>query len=314
MSTSFNIDTGLTVIAATRFVHPEHAVQRISPSNWLTSWSWEPGVVIPLVLTAALYGIGSARLLQRNRQRPTLKTWQIASFWIGWLSLVLALDSPLHKLGEVLFSAHMTQHEILMVVSAPLIVFSKPLVASLFALPESWRVRLGATVKSGAFSSGWKAISGPLAVWLIHGATIWIWHLPSLYQVTLDNDLIHAIQHTCFFGTALLFWWTLIHGRYGRLGYGVAFVYVFTTALHTSVLGALMMLTQRVWYPLYEGRTASWHLTPLEDQQLGGLIMWIPSGVVFLVIGLAMFAAWLGESEVRRRYSRLGETEGSLAD
>jgi cytochrome c oxidase assembly factor CtaG len=139
-----------------------------------------------------------------------------------------------------------------------------------------------------------------------------MWHIPALYQATLDNELIHALQHICFLGTAVLFWWTLIHGSYGRLGYGVAFLYVFTTAVHTSVLGALMTFAQRIWYPIYDGRTAPWHLTPLQDQQLGGLIMWIPSGTVFLVVGLAMFAAWLGESERRGKLSRLDALNGKV--
>jgi putative membrane protein len=294
-------------------LHPE-SDSVISPSKWIRSWSWEPGIVVPLALMAALYAIGSWRIYRRNSQRPAIRLWEMISFWLGWLSLVLALDSPLHKLGEVLFSAHMTQHEVLMVVAAPLIVFSKPLIASLFALPESWRGWLGKSVKSPAFSSAWQRLTAPLTVWLLHGVAIWAWHIPFLYQATLDDEFVHAIQHICFFGTALLFWWTLTHGRYGRLGYGVAFVYVFTTALHTSILGALMTFTQRGWYPLYAGRTAPWGLTPLEDQQLGGLIMWIPSGVVFLVIGLAIFAAWLGESERRQKYSRLQQIGGQHAD
>ena len=115
----------------------------------------------------------------------------------------------------------------------------------------------------------------------------------------------------------MLFWWTLVHGRYGKLGYGVAFIYVFTTALHTSLLGALMTFTPKVWYPIYEGRTAPWNLTPLEDQQLGGVIMWIPSGVVFVVVGLAMLGAWIGESERRQPLSKIAgilDSEGSHAD
>jgi putative membrane protein len=296
------------------FVHPDQAPSAISPGNWQSAWSWQLGIVVPLLVMAVLYGAGSWRLRKRNSHRSTINRWHIASFWTGWLFLVLALDSPLHRLGEVLFSAHMTQHEILMVVAAPLIVFSKPLIASLFAIPESYRVRLGSVSKTPAFANVWAWLTGALTVWLIHGLTIWIWHIPALYQATLDNEFIHALQHLCFFGTALLFWWTLIHGRYGRLGYGVAFIYVFTTALHTSILGALMTFTQRVWYPLYDGRTGPWHLSPLEDQQLGGLIMWIPSGIVFLIVGLAMFAAWLGESERRQKYSRLAEIEGQHAD
>ncbi len=294
-------------------VHPEK-IPSITPAHWELAWSWEPGVIIPLVLTAALYAFGSWRLRRRNPQRPGVNGWQLASFWAGWITLVVALDSPLHRLGEVLFSAHMTQHELLMVVAAPLLVFSKPLVASLFALPATWRRGLGALTKTRWFASGWNWITGPLTVWCVHGATIWVWHVPALYQATLDNEFIHAVQHICFLGTALLFWWTLVHGRYGRIGYGVAFVYVFTTALHTSILGALMTFTERVWYPLYDGRTAAWQLSPLQDQQLGGLIMWIPSGIVFLVVGLALFAAWLGESERRQKFSRMAEIEGEHGD
>jgi putative membrane protein len=308
-----NTGANSLLFASIALAHPNESATGISPSNWLQAWSWNIGVVIPLIVMAALYGVGSWRIRNRSRS-AAINGWRMASFWTGWVSLLLALDSPLHKLGEVLFSAHMTQHEVLMVLAAPLIVFSKPLIASLFALPESWRIALGALAKSATFSTFWHWLSGPLTVWLLHGLTIWMWHAPVLYQATLDNEFIHALQHLCFFGTALLFWWTLIHGRYGRLGYGVAFVFVFTTALHTSILGALMTFTQRVWYPLYEGRTAPWHLSPMEDQQLGGLIMWIPSGVVFLVVGLAMFAAWLGESERRQKFSRLSEIEGQHAD
>jgi len=278
------------------------------------AWSWETGIVLPLIAMAVLYAVGTWRIRKRNQKRTVINGWQLTSFWIGWLTLVLALDSPLHKLGEVLFSAHMTQHELLMVVAAPLIAFSKPLIAGLFALPELWRVRIGALTKTSWFSAGWSRLSAPLTVWCLHGSTIWAWHIPFLYQATLDNEAVHALQHICFLGTALLFWWTLVHGRYGRLGYGVAFVYVFTTALHTGVLGALMTFTRQVWYPLYDGRTAPWHLSPLEDQQLGGLIMWIPSGVVFLVVGLAMLAAWIGESERRQKLSHLAELEEQHGD
>jgi cytochrome c oxidase assembly factor CtaG len=307
--------TSSALLQWTMLLHPQNI--DIAPTIWQRAWSWEFGIVIPLVLTAVLYAMGSIRSRRRNELRPAIKTWQIASFWVGWTVLVLSLDSPLHKLGEVLFSAHMTQHELLMVVAAPLLVFSKPIVAMLFALPQRWRIRLGRISKSNSFQAIWMSITGPLVVWMIHGATIWLWHIPVLYEATLGNEFIHALQHMSFLGTALLFWWTLVHGRYGKLGYGVAFIYVFTTALHTSLLGALMTFTPKVWYPIYEGRTAPWNLTPLEDQQLGGLIMWIPSGVVFVVVGLAMLGAWIGESERRQPLSKIAgilDSEGSHAD
>jgi mono/diheme cytochrome c family protein len=106
-------------------------------------------------------------------------------------------------------------------------------------------------------------------------------------------------MHVCFLLTACLFWWALIHGRYGRLGYGAAVLFVFATAVHSGALGALMTFAPRAWYPLYAHRSAAAGHDPLQDQQLAGLIMWIPFGVVFLVLALALFAAWLGESERR---------------
>jgi cytochrome c oxidase assembly factor CtaG len=149
------------------------------------------------------------------------------------------------------------------------------------------------------------SITGPLTVWLIHGITVWGWHLPVLYEATLRSEFVHALQHTSFLGTALLFWWALIYGRFGRMSYGVSVVYVFATALHTSILGALLTFAQHIWYPIYDGRTLAWSLTPIEDQQLGGLIMWIPGGLVFIAVGLGLFAAWIGESERRVQFTSL---------
>jgi cytochrome c oxidase assembly factor CtaG len=291
------------------WAHPEDA--RITPQNWPSQWAWEPGIVIPLAVTALWYGVGAYRIHARNPDNPAIRNWRVISFFAGWLTLIVALLSPLHKLGSVLFSAHMTQHELLMVIAAPLLAMGKPLLAFLFALPPKARSALGAWTASPDFRRGWLWLSGPLTVWILHGATLWAWHIPALYQATLDNEWIHATQHITFLGTALLFWWTLIEGRYGRFGYGAAFAYVFTTALHTSVLGALITFTGQLWYPIYAGRTAPWRLSPMEDQQLGGLIMWIPCGVVFVVVGLAMFAAWIGESERRQQYTRLAAVMSS---
>jgi cytochrome c oxidase assembly factor CtaG len=295
----------LLISSSSAFAHPGEA--HITPQHWATAWSWEPGIVIPLAITGALYLIGVIRIYGRNRRNPAISRWRVTAFVAGWLSLVIALVSPLHKLGAVLFSAHMTQHEVLMVVAAPLIAMGKPLIAFLFALPLRWRERLGGWSSERHFRRAWLWITAPVAVWALHGLTLWVWHLPVLYQATLDHEGIHAAQHISFLVTALLFWWTLIDGRHGRLGYGAALIYVFTTALHSSVLGALITFTQQLWYPIYSGRTTPWGLNAISDQQLGGLIMWIPSGVTFLVIGLAMMAAWLGESERRLRYSRLAE-------
>ena len=102
--------------------------------------------------------------------------------------------------------------------------------------------------------------------------------------------------------TAALFWWGMVHGRYGRAGYGIGVLYVFLTAMHSTLLGALLTVGPKVWYGSYLSTAAQRHVDPLDDQQLAGLIMWVPSGVVFIVVGLALVAAWLGEAERRARH------------
>jgi cytochrome c2 len=135
----------------------------------------------------------------------------------------------------------------------------------------------------------------------LHAAALWVWHIPRLFQATLTSELAHAWQHLSFFGTALCFWWALLYGRQERQGYGVAVLAVCTTALHSSLLGALLTFAPTPWYPAYVHTTAAWGLTPLEDQQLGGLIMWIPAGVVYLLAALALSAGWLHAIERQGR-------------
>jgi putative membrane protein len=201
----------------------------------------------------------------------------------------------------------MTQHELLMLIAAPLLVLGQPGIVLLWALPFPIRAGLGSLPKTRILAATWGAVSAPIAAWLLHGATLWLWHLPALYQATLTSEAVHAAQHTTFLFTALLFWWTLIHGRGGRMSYGAAFAYIFTTAVHTSILGALLTCSGQLWYPIYEGRTLQFGLTVLQDQQLGGLIMWVPAGLVYIVIALWLFAGWLRESERHLAYSRAGD-------
>jgi cytochrome c2 len=110
---------------------------------------------------------------------------------------------------------------------------------------------------------------------------------------------VHSLQHISFLGTALLFWWTIFKTRGSELGYGGAVFYLFATALQTGALGALLAFSSSLWYPAYAASTGPWGLTPLEDQQLGGLIMWIPGSIPYLVAGLYMFARWLRAAETR---------------
>jgi cytochrome c oxidase assembly factor CtaG len=268
-----------------------------APHNWhelARAWSFEPLVIISLTITALLFIIGLYRLKRRS-----IRAWEALCFAGGWLALFVALVSPVHAWGQVLFSAHMSQHEILMLVAAPLLVLGRPLIAFLWALPLSWSRSLGNLRKITWINRLWRALTIPLVAWLIHAIALWVWHIPALFDATLHSEAIHTLQHLSFLLSALLFWWALIHGRQGAMGYGAAVLYVFTTSVHSGALGALITLAGSVWYPSYAPLTASWGLTPLEDQQLGGLIMWIPAGLVYVIAGLALFAGWLREADLR---------------
>jgi putative membrane protein len=267
----------------------------------MSHWVFDPISLACLLASGALYVAGVSRLWARAGRGCGVRPWQLGAFAAGWIALVLALLSPVAAISDVLFSVHMTQHEILILVAAPLLVLGRPIVPFLWALSPRWRLRLGTWSRNRYWAAAWKALTGPLVVWLLHGLALWVWHLPALYQAALGSAAIHAIEHTCFLTTACLFWWSLIHGRYGRVGYGVAVVFVFATAVHSEALGALLTFAPRVWYPLYAMRSSATGLDALEDQQLAGLIMWIPFGVIFLILGLGLFAAWLGAAERRAK-------------
>jgi cytochrome c oxidase assembly factor CtaG len=187
------------------------------------------------------------------------------------------------------FAAHMIEHELLMLVAAPLVVAARPLPLMLWAWPSDTRHAMGHAVRRKAFRRTWALLTAPVAATAIQGAVLWVWHVPSLFQAALAHDLLHMLQHTCFFVAALLFWEAVFRRRAAS-----DFVLVgclFVTALTSGALGALMALSASPWYQAYaELGITPWGLTPLEDQQLAGLLMWIPGGAVHLVTALILIS------------------------
>ena len=272
--------------------------RHLSPDHIWLIWSWEPGVIIPLGVAGVLYVVGLRRLWEASMRGAGVRHLEAVSFVAGWLVIALALVSPLHALGAVLFSAHMTQHELLITLGAPLLVLGRPLIPFLWAVPSEWRLSVGAVTRSEAFSAAWQALTRPSVAFALHAVALWAWHIPRLYEATLTSELVHSLQHTTFLGTALLFWWTIFSAR-GDFRRGAAVFYLFATVLLTGALGALLAFGGKLWYPAYSATTLQWGLTPIEDQQLGGLIMWIPGSVAYVVAALWIFAAWLREAERR---------------
>jgi cytochrome c oxidase assembly factor CtaG len=271
------------------------------------TWTTAPSITVPLFLAGLLYWIGTLRVWRRAGHGRGVRRWEVACFWAGWLALAAALLSPLHWLGERLFTAHMIEHEIMMTVAAPLIVLARPGGAYLWALPASWRPALGGIGQVRALAAVWRWLTDPLGATVLHGFAIWVWHAPALFEAAVRIEAVHWLQHASFLVSALLFWWALVHGRARERGYGAAVFYLFATALHTGFLGILLTVARKPWYPVQTAFAAEWGLTPLEDQQLGGLIMWVPGGMGYLVAALALAALWI------RRSGALGGKGGGHA-
>ena len=254
---------------------------------------------VGLLISISLYAKGISTLWAAAGRGRAISFGAAACFIAGWLSLVVALIGPFHTLSEALFSAHMTQHEILMLISAPLIILGRPQIAAVWALPKRWRSRIGLVTNNEKFESLWHFVSGSFVAFVIHAAALWIWHIPALFDATLENAWVHALQHASFFGTALLFWWAITNSSVDWKNSFVGVLFLFLTSLHSGILGAMLTFTQRIWYPAYSSTTGVYGLSPLEDQQLGGLIMWVPAGLVYIGAGLVMFARLLGQTEKR---------------
>jgi cytochrome c oxidase assembly factor CtaG len=283
-----------------------HTGRPLAPHDLAAAWTLEPAQLLALGAVALLYSRG-VRALWRRAPGRGVRWWEAWCFLAGWATLALALLSPLHALGGVLFSAHMAQHELLMAVAAPLLMLGRPLVPFLWAVPMRWRRAAGRWARGEWVRGGWRALTLPVVAWTVHAVVLWGWHLPGPYQAALRSEPLHALEHASFLAAALLFWWAPLHGRAARLGRGAAVLYFFTTALHTGLLGAFLTFAPAPWYTAYGAAgTAPWGLTPLEDQQLAGLIMWVPAGVSYLLAGLAMVAASMRESgrRVARREGR----------
>jgi len=263
-------------------------------------WHWRPAPWTLLVLAGAalLYGVGFVRLHRRSRRGGPVLRARAWAYGGGWLALAGAFASPLDDLSGWLFSAHMVQHEALMIVAAPLLVLGRPLAVAVWAFPPRWRPALGRLQHGRAFKRGWAAVSSPLGAWMLHAAALWVWHVPRLFEAALTHPGIHLLQHVCFLGSALLFWWSVL-GRAGPRGAG-SLLSIFTTMVHTAALGALLTLAPGLWYPAYLEPAAILGTDPLQDQQIGGLIMWVPAGLAYVLAGLVMVWGWLRPQSVGR--------------
>lgn len=261
----------------------------LTPDGLWTAWSLDP-VVMVVVFLGLWYRRGRAVTTEDGGERR--RAW---AFGVALGALVVALASPLDALAEVLLSAHMVQHVLLVVVAAPLLAWCAPAGIVLRGAPPGLR-RVALAARRGVRSPSRRlaAVGGPVAAWLLHVCTIWTWHAAALYEAALVHPALHLVEHAAFLGTGVLFWRVVIGTRAGssRVPRGVGILLVFLTAMQGVLLSALLTFSERPWYPSY-GSTEVWGLGPLADQHLAGVLLWIPGSVVYVTVALTLLVTGL---------------------
>jgi len=256
----------------------------------LPGWSFEPLVVAPLLTALVLYGIGWGKLQRRSAHSARTMRSQALWFAGGWSALALALVSPLHEGGERSFTLHMIEHELIMLVAAPAVALAHPLPALLWAWPGPARRWLGRAVRSRPVAATWTVLAAPTAATGLQAAALWLWHMPVLFDLALARPAWHIAQHLALLLSALLFWTAVLPRPDTASGArALSALCLFATSLVSGGLGALMALSTSPWYAAYARLgLAPLGLTPVEDQQFAGLIMWVPGGLVHAGAALAL--------------------------
>ena len=264
-------------------------------------WHLDPVILLNVCLVTWLYSRGWVKLHLRRGRRAVGTKFQAAFFGGGIMIVLGALLSPLDPLSGQLAFAHMIQHVLLMAVAAPLLVLSAPWVVCLRGLPPAWRELVGRSRRHRVCQVMGR-VKEPGVAWGIHALVLWIWHLPALYGAAVRSTVIHDLQHLFFFVAACFFWRPLLDASTRTpLDTGLSVLYLFTTTLHVTVLGVFMTIAPSPWYPEYIGRSELWGLTPLEDQQLAGLIMWMPACLPYVLAAIVIFARAIEEPRQDRR-------------
>jgi putative membrane protein len=256
------------------------------------AWTFDLWIIVPLLLSGGLYVTGAIKLRQRGMNGRKLRRWRGLAYAGGWFSLVAALVSPLHWLGEQLFTAHMVEHEVVMTIAAPLLVLARPAGVLLWASPRNLRRVLGRLTRRGPLRSCWGLLTRPTTATILHGVAIWAWHVPLFFDAAVMHVSVHRMQHLTFFATAILFWWAMLW----RSDPALAALEIFITMIHTGILGALLTFAPHVLYGAQSVHATHWGLSQLDDQQLAGLVMWIPVGTIYAGAAVGLLGRWVKHS------------------
>lgn len=286
--------------ARLRFLVPALGVLLLAPGRALAHgngdghhlWTLDPWVLLPLAAFVILYARGLFVLRARRRTLRACRSPALLAMAGALAGLFFALVWPLDALAETSFAAHMGQHMLLIAVAAPLLVYAEPAVPLLHALPALRRV-----ARERPLRRLLRILQRPRVAFGLHAAVIWGWHAPLVFELGVRNDFVHALGHLAFLGSAVLFWTALRQaGRAGSDGHGVAALAALGTMMHMGILGGLITFAPRLLYGVYADSALA-GLSALEDQQLAGLIMWVPAALPYVVAGLGFMMAWMRDAE-----------------
>lgn len=277
----------------------------------LSSWNWRPEVIISLLLAALLYLRGWWQLRQRTRPRPRKPgqpwplsaRWRPVSYLVGLFLIGLALLSPIEVLSGQLFFMHMIQHLLLIMLAPPLLLIANPLAVILWGLPDGARTRVGAGVsgllhRQSGFRRFLHSLAAPGVLWLIWVITLIGWHDPNMYNWALRNEFAHDLEHLSFFLVSLASWWriTAAGPRVGKqLGLSGRAVLVLSIIPPTMLTGVVLSFATSPIYTYYLDVPRLWNISVMMDQQIGGVLMWIPGSMMYLIAGLILIAQLLGQ-------------------
>lgn len=258
----------------------------------LRSWSWNPAILISLIVIAGVY-TGVFYYFKRRgwlkalREEGLIKWSQPVCFALSLITILVALMSPIDTMSSLLFTMHMTQHILLIMVAAPLL---------LLGIPEAF---VRPFIQKPFIKTALQGITHPFVAFIVFNITLVVWHLPAIYDAALHNETLHDLEHAMFFYTGVLSWWPVLSPtrELPRLSYPGQILYIFLMAIPSGVLGAVLVFGKHVLYPTYETVPRLWGLTALTDQQMGGLVMMVPGKAIYLIALTIVFFIWFNQDE-----------------
>ncbi|MGD9099704.1 MAG: cytochrome c oxidase assembly protein [Anaerolineae bacterium] len=268
--------------------------------DWLFEWQFWPQIILSLLGLAFIYGLGWWRLRQKGAYRLA-NGWRLASFLGGLAALWLAMISFIEVLQEFLFSVHMVQHILIAMVGPPLLLLADPLPFLLWGLPLNARRAVGLFLaRKSPYRRYLKRLSAPWLVWGLYVLAQWGWHTPAAYDAALRHEVFHILEHTSYFVTAMLFWWHVSGSAprlHGRLSYGLRMGYLLSALVPNEILGVVISLAGQPIYTHYTSVPRVSSLSVMDDQMLGGALMWVPGGMMYALGAVVLLARMLEQEE-----------------